>query len=112
MQSRCPWPQIFFAKTLNVVCIVSALVLYGSWAHKASAHDEQVRQQIAGAQRAYERGPYELDGTFDGTSEGYAGPITVRVVVQDGYVQSAEIVDSGAEDPSSWRCARDCRMPS
>ena len=86
--------RYFGAKAFNLVAIVVALTMFSTWATKANAHDDLVRQQIAEAERAASRGAYATDGIFEGTAQGYSGPITVEVTVEDGYIDAVTVTDS------------------
>jgi uncharacterized protein with FMN-binding domain len=46
------------------------------------------------------------DGTYMGTGYGYAGYITVRVVIKGQKIKSIKIVDAGMEDPPYMAMAR------
>lgn len=98
---------LFCAKAFNLVVIAVALTMYGVWAQKASAHDTKVLEQIEEAKRKASRGPYATDGTFVGTAQGYNGSISMRVVVQDGYIASVEVVDAGSEDAAFLGMCKD-----
>ena len=93
--------KYFAAKTVNLVAVVVALVMFSSWAAKANAHDEMVEQQIAEAERAANRGPYAADGTFEGSAKGYGGMVKMQVVVVNGYIDSVTILDASQED-DAW----------
>jgi len=86
--------RFFGAKAFNLVAVIVALVMFSTWATKANAHDDLVRQQIAEAERAASRGAFATDGTFEGTAKGYSGPLTVEVVIDEGYIDSVAVVDS------------------
>jgi uncharacterized protein with FMN-binding domain len=86
--------RYFGAKTFNLVAIIVALAMFSTWATKANAHDDAVRQQIAEAERAASRGAYATDGTFVGTARGYSGPITVEVDVANGYIDEVRVTQS------------------
>lgn len=98
---------LFCAKTFNLVVIVAALAMYGVWAQKADAHDTKVLEQIEEAKRKVSRGPYATDGTFVGTAQGYSGSISMRVVVEDGYIARVEVADAGSEDTAFLNMCND-----
>ena len=93
--------RYFAAKAVNLVIIVAALTLFNTWAIKANAHDELVEQQIAEAERAASRGAYATDGEFEGSAQGYGGPVKMKVVIDNGYIDAVEIVDASKED-EAW----------
>lgn len=46
------------------------------------------------------------DGTYFGTATGFGGPITVKVVISDGRIQSISIVSASSETPSYFSRAK------
>ena len=101
MQSNYDKLRFFVVKALNLALVVALLAFFNTWATKAQAHDEEVADQIAAAERAASRGPYATDGTFEGSARGYGGMVTMRVVVKDGYIDDVSIVDASSED-QAW----------
>ncbi|MDO5118376.1 MAG: FMN-binding protein [Eggerthellaceae bacterium] len=93
--------KYFGIKVFNLVIIVAALVMFSSWAAKANAHDQMVEEQIAAAERAANRGDYTTDGTFEGSAQGYGGPVKMQVVIENGYIESVTILDASKED-EAW----------
>ncbi|MBR5753144.1 MAG: FMN-binding protein [Clostridia bacterium] len=43
------------------------------------------------------RGPYK-DGTYEGQGEGFRGPLTVRVTVEQGYIADVTVLSHAYED--------------
>lgn len=93
--------RFFTTKLFNLAIIVVAFVMFSSWAAKANAHDQMVEEQIAAAERAANRGPYTTDGTFEGSAQGYGGPVKMQVVIENGYIDSVTILDASKED-DAW----------
>ena len=93
--------KYFLAKAMSLVAVAVVLMSFSQWAAAAYAHDQQVEEQIAEAERAANRGPFATDGDFEGSAKGYGGTVTMRVTVLDGYVDAVEIVDASHED-DAW----------
>jgi uncharacterized protein with FMN-binding domain len=91
----------FFAKILNVCIICALFVAFSFWAAGAQAADALVKEQNAAAERAQSRGSFATDGTFEGEAQGFGGPVRVSVVVQDGYLESIDIISAEKED-EAW----------
>ena len=89
------------AKALNLALVVTVLAGFSAWAADAQAHDAAVAEQIAQAERAANRGPYTTDGTFTGSAQGFGGPVEMQVVIENGYIESVDIVDASKED-DAW----------
>lgn len=101
MQDKLDRFKYFAAKAANLIAVIVVLVMFNSWATHANAHDEAVEQQIAEAERAANRGPYATDGTFEGSAQGYGGPVKMQVVIENGNIASVTILDASSED-EAW----------
>ncbi|MDO4849895.1 MAG: FMN-binding protein [Coriobacteriia bacterium] len=94
--------RVWRAKLINAVCVVAAVFAYASWAANAASADEAVRAQMKADEEAAraassERGPYATDGVFTGTAQGYGGPVTTQVTVENGYITAVEVVEHSSE---------------
>ena len=98
MNSTWGTARLFTFKAINVGVVVGLLVWFCSWAAQTQQADAAVQKQIQEAERAANRGPYVTDGAFLGTAQGYGGPITVRVTIENGYIEQLEIVNAENED--------------
>lgn len=92
----------FLAKLLSCAFVAGLLVWYGSWASEAAAADAAVEEQMREAEAAAradtsQRGPYSSDGTFEGTAQGYGGPVSVAVTIENGYVTQVEVTSHDGE---------------
>lgn len=45
------------------------------------------------------------DGTYEGTADGFGGPITVSVTVEDGKITSVDVTEADGEDPAYYESA-------
>lgn len=93
--------RYFIAKACNLAVAAAVLVLFSSWATQASAHDAEVAEQIAEAERAASRGAYATDGVFTGSAQGFGGLVEMQVTIENGYIESVEILDASKED-DAW----------
>lgn len=90
--------KYFYAKALNLACAVALLAMFSAWAAEAFAHDAAVEEQIIAAERAASRGAYPTDGVFEGAAQGFGGLVTMRVTIDNGYIDSVEMADVSSED--------------
>ena len=88
----------FVIKAANATLVVGLIVWFSMWAAQAQEADAAVQKQIQEAERTANRGPYATDGAFLGTAQGYGGPVAVRVAIENGYIDSVEIVSAENED--------------
>ncbi|MBQ9691112.1 MAG: FMN-binding protein, partial [Eggerthellaceae bacterium] len=91
----------FLVKASSVAALVYLLVNYSAWATHAQEHDAYVAKQIAEAERALNRGPFPVDGTYTGSAQGFGGLVTMSVDIVDGYIDNVVIVDAQNED-AAW----------
>lgn len=88
----------YFVKALNIVVVVGLIAWFSAWAAQTQQADAAVQKQIQDAERAANRGPYATDGAFLGSAQGYGGPVTVRVTIDNGYIEQVDIVSAENED--------------
>lgn len=92
----------FILKAVNACAIGAIVVSFNSWATQTQAAEAQAKEQAQQEARSGERGPYATDGTFTGTAQGYGGPITSQVTIENGYIAKVEIVDHAGETPAYY----------
>jgi uncharacterized protein with FMN-binding domain len=56
--------------------------------------------------RADEAGRY-IDGVYEGTAEGYGGPVTVQVEIKNGAISAVEVLSADHEDAAYYNMAID-----
>lgn len=112
----------FMVRSLNLLLIMAILVGYQGQAlgraAAVSAHQEleaaaaglaaQYEQEAqSDAQSAEPPGGVYADGVWEGTAEGFGGPITVRVTVSDGRITDIQVVSAEGEDPAYFATAQE-----
>lgn len=88
----------FIVKALNVAIVALLVAWFSLWAFETRQADAAVEAQILEAERAANRGPYVTDGAFLGSAQGYGGLVTMRVTIENGYIERVEIVSAENED--------------
>ncbi|MCI8468017.1 MAG: FMN-binding protein [Eggerthellaceae bacterium] len=93
--------RFVLAKALALAAVIAILAAYDSWALGAAEADSAAKEQMAAALVSSGPGPYATDGVFSGTAEGYGGPVTTQVTVENGWITAVDIVDASLED-EAW----------
>lgn len=112
--------QLLF-RSLNVLLIAAVLTSYQTHALNraavVSAHQqeetaaaalaEQYQREAQSVQKSAEqlRGAY-TDGTWEGTADGFGGPITISVTVSNGFVADIQVLSAEQEDPAYFAMAQ------
>lgn len=112
----------FLVRSVNLLLIAAILVGYqGQALGRAAAVSAHQEMEAAAAELAaqYEReaqaeseaaepsrGAY-ADGDWEGTAEGFGGPITVLVNVSEGSVTDIQVVSAEGEDPAYFATAQE-----
>ncbi len=92
----------FIAKACCLAAVVACVLGFNSWAAAANEQDAQVQAQIDAAERAANRGPFDVaDGSYQGSAKGYGGDVVVSVTVSNGYIDALELVSADDED-EAW----------
>lgn len=100
----------FMTKILCFLIIFAAFIPYQARAsRKAEAEAEnaaaiaeveaanrEVRKRMADAESS---SPYE-DGVYQGTAEGFGGPVSVEVTIEGGDLTEIRLLDVSGEDPA------------
>lgn len=95
-------------RSISLAAIVLTLVFYNSTLD-SRAKSEEIAQLKAQAQaqqteNAQEGGGY-ADGTYSGSGQGFGGPISADVTVQDGKITAIDITSHDGEDGSYFSMA-------
>lgn len=109
--------RVFIWKLCNLVLICCLLFGYQQYAErrasKVSAYEkeaEAAKEAWAEAERAAggeeETENTYQDGTYQGSGTGFGGEIAVQVVIQDGSIQTVEILSAENETPDYLDSAR------
>lgn len=107
MAGKIAEKRVWISKALNVVLVTCMVVGYSMWAGDVAEADALVEEQIQEAERAASKGPYETDGTFFGSAQGYGGTVSVQVDIENGYICEVDIVTADGEDDAYLNMAMD-----
>ena len=105
----------FWIKLVSLILIAGCLFYYQSVAVSRAEMVEENNRQVLEIERnnrevrammegAEAKGPYK-DGTYEGTAEGYGGPIRVSVVIAGGYIDQIDVTEHSKEDPAYYMLA-------
>ena len=101
----------FWIRVVSLVAIVMLLLGYNSILTAREKDDEiarlkaQVESSDGSTEESAESG-YK-DGTYEGEAEGFGGPISVSVTVEDGKVTEVNILSAEKEDGAYLSMAKD-----
>lgn len=122
----------FKIKVVNLLLIAAVIYVYNLnlslWEARENLKVQEARADMAQQQwnelqdnldelvKQYGNKPEELtqsvpksqwkDGTYEGEGKGFAGNITVQVVIEDGVIKSIEISDYGNDDKAYVNMAK------
>lgn len=96
----------FIIKVVNIVLVLGILCGYQHFAVNRQEQSEAYEETLAEAKRqeAAQSSPYQA-GTFEGTGTGFGGDISVRIVVEKGVIQSAQVTKAEKETPDYLKSA-------
>lgn len=90
----------FWIKVINLVIVCGILVCYQQFAFnrqkKVDAYETrlaEMKKQEAASSRKYK------DGIYEGSGIGFGGEIHVQVRVEDGIIESAQVMEAKKETP-------------
>ncbi len=97
--------RTFILKTINLLLICGAFVVYQQYADRRASAVRQQQQKEAEAAEAWrqvnggETFKKYQDGTYEGAGVGFGGEIKVQVVISEGQIHSCEILSAKKETP-------------
>lgn len=101
----------FLTKTVSLVLIVAALLVYQGvasvWSEEVEANEaaiaevESYNAEVLTAQSESEW----ADGTYSGTGDGFGGEISLTVTIEDGTISDITIVSASGEDDAYFSTA-------
>lgn len=102
----------FFTKTINLIAIVVILMGYNATASDRKETEEEVARLYAEQEALLsdDSGAYQ-DGIYEGTAVGFGGDVTVEVVIENGKIQTIDIVSAKNEDTAYLEMAKDIIPP-
>ena len=102
----------------RVLCIVLLLAALGQYQARAAwkaqkeaenaaaiaeveAYNREIRKQMEEAENAQSASPY-ADGAYEGTAEGFGGPVRVEVTIDSGDITDIRVLEAKGEDPAYY----------
>lgn len=108
----------FILKTISCLILVGALFLYNQMI-KEDLEEHEEREGITTEQKGHSQGKSSnnstnssssqgsssssagttyKDGTYQGTADGYGGPVTTEVTIKNGKITKVEVISADYED--------------
>lgn len=101
----------FWIRVVSLVAIVMLLLGYNSVLTAREKDDEiaRLKAQVESSEGSTEESAASgyKDGTYEGEAEGFGGPISVSVTVEDGKVTELNILSAEKEDGAYLSMAKD-----
>lgn len=101
----------FWIRVVSLVAIVMLLLGYNSVLTAREKDDEiaRLKAQVESSEGSTEESAESgyKDGTYEGEAEGFGGPISVSVTVEDGKVTELNILSAEKEDGAYLSMAED-----
>lgn len=101
----------FWIRVVSLVAIVMLLLGYNSVLTAREKDDEiaRLKAQVESGEGSTEESAESgyKDGTYEGEAEGFGGPISVSVIVEDGKVTELNILSAEKEDGAYLSMAKD-----
>lgn len=101
----------FWIRVVSLVAIVMLLLGYNSVLTAREKDDEiaRLKAQVESSEGSTEESAESgyKDGTYEGEAEGFGGPISVSVTVEDGKVTEVNILSAEKEDGAYLAMAKD-----
>lgn len=103
----------FWVRTVSLVAIIGILLCYNQVLEVRAKNEELVELQnsIANQENMNEEESSEgssafADGSYQGEAEGFGGPVIVEVTIENGAIESIEVVSAEFEDEAYLSMAK------
>lgn len=90
----------FFLRLAGWTLVITALIGYNQFARQPKEDSLETVPTTVKTQTESAAGGTYRDGTYRGQGNGFGGPITVSVTVENGQIAEVEILSADFEDPA------------
>lgn len=92
---------------ISVAAVVVLIIAYNQVVWDRDAKEAQLMAQYEEALAAENGGSGYADGTYTGEAEGFGGPVSMEVVIEDGEITEVNVLSAEKEDGAYFTMAED-----
>lgn len=98
--------KTFFTRLVSIAAVVGIIMAYNNVVYGRDAKEAELLKEYQEAMAEMEGSGYE-DGTYTGEAQGFGGPVSMEVVVEDGKITEVNVLSADKEDGAYFTMAED-----
>lgn len=97
----------FITRVCSIALILACLLWYNTAVEMRNAEEAQARAAYEAqmAELGISLAPEYRDGTYTGSAQGYGGIVEMSVTIEEGKIQSVDVLSAANEDAAYWNAA-------
>lgn len=100
--------KTFLTRIISIAAVVIIILAYNNVIHERDAEEAELLVQYYEEVLAAENGGSGYtDGTYTGEAQGFGGPVSMEVVIEDGKITEVNILSAEKEDGAYLTMAKD-----
>lgn len=97
----------FLTRIISIAAVVVIIIAYDNVVHDRDAEEAELLAQYEEAMAAENGGSGYADGTYTGEAQGFGGPVSMEVVIEDGKITEVNVLSAEKEDGAYFTMAED-----
>lgn len=97
----------FLTRIISIAAVVAIIIAYDNVVHERDAEEAELLAQYEEAMAAENGGSGYADGTYTGEAQGFGGPVSMEVVIEDGKITEVNVLSAEKEDGAYFTMAED-----
>lgn len=97
----------FLARVISIAAVVVIILAYNNVVYERDAREAQLLAQYEEALAAENSASGYADGTYTGEAQGFGGPVSMEVVIEDGKITEVNVLSAEKEDGAYFKMAED-----
>lgn len=98
--------KTFFTRIISIAAIAGIIMAYNNVVYGRDAKEAELLKEYQEAMAEMEGPGYE-DGTYTGEAQGFGGPVSMEVVIEDGKITEVNVLSAEKEDGAYFTMAED-----
>ena len=99
--------KTFFTRIVSIAAVIGIITAYNNVIYAREAEEAQLLEEYQEAMAELNEGSGYEDGTYTGEAQGFGGPVSMEVVIEDGKITEVNVLSAEKEDGAYFAMAED-----
>ncbi len=99
--------KTFFTRIVSIAAVIGIIMAYNNVIYAREAEEAQLLEEYQEAMAELNEGSGYEDGTYTGEAQGFGGPVSMEVVIEDGKITEVNVLSAEKEDGAYFAMAED-----